>query len=166
MISIVRRITVLTLLVAFGLTGLLPAVGSWSCPDGTVCVYTQGRGYHCLGDQCHMACCAAQKPAHGCGRCEHGAVPSVTASSGSARRTIGEPARCRYHEAPQAATAWFEARTAPDLQWQVIAILPAPLELPHLARLWKRLAPTRGSPPLTHLTPSSSPRAPPGPDCA
>src|SRR5438128_1643127 len=41
-------------LVALLVTGLLPAAGSWSCPDGTACVYTAARGFHCLGDRCRM----------------------------------------------------------------------------------------------------------------
>jgi hypothetical protein len=161
-----RLITVLTLLVAFGVTGLLPAAGSWICPDGTTCVYTRGRGFHCLGDRCGMACCAAKKSAHCCGCCGHGATPGVIILAGSHRRAMGEPAHCRYRAARQVQPAWVRAHAAPDLQWHTAAVLPAPIKLPVVCRVWERLAPIRGSPPLSHSTPPSSPRAPPGSHCA
>ena len=153
------------LLVAILVTGLMPAAGSWSCPDGTACVFTAGRGFHCLTEQYRIACCAAEKPDHGCGRCEHGAVPDLAAAI-LRERSVGEPAHCRYREAPQFETAWAPARAVPDLQWHPVAILPAPADLPVVARLGERLAPIRGSPPITNASPPSSPRAPPQPDCA
>ena len=168
----IRLTTVLTLLVTFLVTSLIPATGSWSCPDGTACVYTPGRGFHCLGDRCQMPCCMARRSGHRCSRCDHGAIPGcslsrrIASSSSSHERTVGEPAHCLFHENGQAQTAWMPVRTAPDLQWHAVALLPAPVELPVAARSWVSLAPTRGSPPPSHSTPSSSPRAPPGPHCA
>src|SRR5712692_10387756 len=85
----IYRQLVLPLLVAFLVGGLLPAAGSWSCPDGTACVYTTGRGFHCLGDRCRMACCAVRKPSHACGCCEHGAA-LTTAATRAHHRTIRE----------------------------------------------------------------------------
>src|SRR5437660_7942812 len=98
---LVRLTTLLTALVAFLVTGLMPAAGSWSCPDGTACVYTPGRGFHCQGDECRMACCAGKRPAHGCGRCDHGSVPIAQASAHSRHLALGEPEQCRYHEPQQ-----------------------------------------------------------------
>ena len=162
----IRLTTVLTLLVALGVTGLLPAAGSWSCPDGTTCVYTRGRGYHCLGDRCRMACCAAKKLGRCCGCCGHGATPGASIAAGSHERMLGEPAHCRYHQTQQIQPAWVRAHTAPDLQWHVVAALPVPVKRPVVCRHWERLAPIRGSPPPSHSTPPSSPRAPPGSHCA
>src|SRR2546427_6669275 len=92
----IRLTTVLTLLVTFLVTSLMPATGSWSCPDGTACVYTTGRGFHCLGDRCQMPCCMAERSGHRCGRCDHGTTFIVASSSHE--RTVGEPAHCRFHE--------------------------------------------------------------------
>jgi hypothetical protein len=161
----IRLTTVFLLLVASMVAGLLPAAGSWSCPDGTTCVYTRGRGYHCLGDRCQMACCAAKKPTHCCGCCGHGPVPGVTTSAGSHEPVFGQPAHCRYHRTPRVETAWVRVNTAPDLQSRAAAVLPTPVELPVVCHVWERLAPIRGSPSSSLSTPPSSPRAPPGPDC-
>jgi hypothetical protein len=161
-----RLITVLMQLVAFGVTGLLPAAGSWSCPDGTACVYTAGQGFHCLGEQCQMACCEATKPARGCGRCDHDALPGVGTAARTRGHAVGEPEHCRYRDGQQLEPFAVPDRFAPELQWHVAADLPAPVEVPIAAHLWQRLAPIRGSPPPSHTSPSASPRAPPGSDCA
>src|SRR5689334_20676888 len=101
-----RIAAVLALLVAFLVTGLLPAAGSWSCPDGTACVYTAGRGFHCVGDECSPAsgyppCCVGKKTMHGCGHCDHAGVPMAASPSDRQRPTVGEPAHCQYHQAPE-----------------------------------------------------------------
>jgi hypothetical protein len=160
-----RLTTVLTLLVAFLVAGLVPAAGSWSCPDGTACVFTAGRGFHCAGDQCQLACCAVEAPGHGCSQCEHGAFPGVGARSASQGRTVREADQCLYWGGAQLDPIWTSAPAFPHLHRHVVAVLPAPVAPPVTASLWERLFPVRGSPPAPHLPPSASPRAPPGPDC-
>jgi hypothetical protein len=156
----------LMLLVALVVAGLMPAAGSWSCPDGTACVYTAGRGFHCAGDECKMACCAAaKKPSRGCGRCEHGALPGVR-TNGARPLGVSEAAHCRYRETKQLEPPSMAAAPALDLQWHVVALLVPVTELPVVERLSQRLAPIRGSPPPSHTPPLASPRAPPGLDCA
>src|SRR6266511_4947825 len=108
MMRLTRLITVLTMLAAFMVGGFVPAVGSWSCPDGTACVFTVGHGMHCVGGGCQMPCCAAKKPANCCDG-EHG---DATAAD------IGHPAwvktpHCRYHNAPHMAPVWVPAPAAP-----------------------------------------------------
>lgn len=166
-----RLVTVLALLVAFLVTGLVPAVGSWSCPDGTACVYTAGRGFHCVGDECRMACCIGKKPGarvaggHGCGQCDHAGVP-VAAASGSGQTSVGEPAHCRYHQAPQIEKVLAVQPVPLDLHWHAVATLPAPVVLPVVHQFFIRFAPVRGSPPSRSASTPSSPRAPPGSNCA
>src|SRR5215212_10516728 len=105
-----RLTTVLLLLVAFLVTGLVPAVGSWSCPDGTACVYTAGRGFHCQGDECQLSCCAEKKSPHGCGRCEHSGVPGVAWTAATTERTISGKPHCQYHQGPQVERVWVTAQ--------------------------------------------------------
>jgi hypothetical protein len=160
-----RLTIVLTLLVAFLVTGLMPAAGSWSCPDGTACVYTPGRGFHCLPEQCQLACCTAERPSHGCGRCEHGAVPSAAPAARSHPCAVGEPTHCRYHQAQQVEPAWARAPGVTDFQAHTVTVLPAPVMAPVVTSVSARFAAGRSSPPPSHPTPPSSPRAPPGLDC-
>jgi hypothetical protein len=161
-----RLTTVLMLLVAILVTGVLPAVGSWSCPDGTACVYTQGVGFHCVGSECQMACCeAGRQQSTGCGRCNHGGAPGAAAASHPGRTLMGAD-HCRYHEAAQLDAVWAPSSVAFDLQVHPVALVSTPVVAPMAAGLWETLAPIRGSPPPSHLSPSSAPRAPPGPDCA
>jgi hypothetical protein len=157
----------MTLLAALVVAGVVPAVGSWSCPDGTACVYTAARGFHCAGDACHMACCAGKVRARNCcaGR-EHSAMPGVTVAKALRPLTLGAPPHCRYREAAQAAPVVLSSRSAPDLGWQAVAVLPAGFDLPILLQSWETLAPIRGSPPRSHTPPLASPRAPPTLDCA
>lgn len=161
-----RRTSLLTLLVAFLVTGLLPAAGSWSCPDGTACVYTPERGFHCQGDTCKLSCCAQETPAHGCGRCDHGAAPALAAGSTSYERTVSGTPHCRYQEAPQMAPAWAPGPLALDFGGQTVALLPTPVTSAVPTSLVLPQAPIRGSPPTTYASAPSSPRAPPGADCA
>jgi hypothetical protein len=161
-----RLATLLALLVAFLVTGLMPAVGSWSCPDGTACVYTEGRGFHCVGDECRMPCCIGKKTMHGCGHCDHAGVPMAAVPSGQQRPTVGEPAHCQYHQAPQVEKLPAIQSVPLDLQWHAVAALPTPAVLPVVNQLFIRFAPVRGSPPSRSASTPSSPRAPPGLRCA
>src|SRR5213596_866678 len=122
MMRVPRLIVLLTLLAALVVAGIVPATGSWSCPDGTACVYTAGRGFHCLGDRCRMPCCMAKRSGRTTatrrsprGRCDHGTTPGCPLSgriaSGSHDRTVDEPAQCRFHENGQAPAAWMPVRT-------------------------------------------------------
>jgi hypothetical protein len=168
----IRLPLVVMLLVAFLVTGLVPAVGSWSCPDGTACVYTAGRGFHCAGDECRMACCMGKKPStraaggHGCGHCDHAGVPMAAVPLGQQRPTVGEPAHCQYHQAPQVEKVPAVLSAPLDLQWRAVAALPTPVVLPGVRQLFIRFAPVRGSPPSRYASIPCSPRAPPGLHCA
>jgi hypothetical protein len=173
-----RFATVLMLLVAFLVTGLLPAVGSWSCPDGTACVYTAGRGFHCAGDECRMPCCppASRVPGkragtreaggHGCGHCDHARVSAANAPGQQQHPSVGEPAHCQYHQPPQVEKVLALQPVLLDFQWHAVAVPPRPVVLPVVNRLHLRFAPIRGSPPSRDTAPPSSPRAPPGLYCA
>ncbi len=160
-----RLILMLTLLAAFLVASLVPADGSWSCPDGTTCVYTAGRGFHCVGDDCALACCAGKRHATCCGSCEHGAQSGMAAASAS-RAAIGAAAHCHFHEALQAGSAWVAASPAPVLHGDMIAVLQAVPAAPRIEQRSVRLMPIRGSPPASRRSPCVSPRAPPGSDCA
>ena len=162
----IRLTTVLTLLVTFLVAGLLPAAGSWSCPDGTACVYTAGRGFHCLGDQCRMPCCLGSHRRHGCGQCNHAAVFGMGAASHSQQRNVREPGRCRYHEGQQVGPVMASARAAFVLDGHAHAVLPALVQTPAIQGLFVRFAPARGNRLPSHRTSPFSPRAPPGPGCA
>jgi hypothetical protein len=161
-----RSTMVLVLLVALLVTGLVPAVGSWSCPDGTACVYSHERGFHCLGEQCVASCCVRARPIHGCGRCDHGAVPNTLAAPVSHQRTLDEAAHCRYQAAPRAEVARVTEAASPDFWWHTAATLPAPTPAPVTTRPFVWLAPVRGSPAVSPTHTPSSPRAPPGLNCA
>jgi hypothetical protein len=162
-----RLLILLMLLAALAVAGVVPATGSWSCPDGTACVYTAGRGFHCAGDTCRMACCAGKERARSCcGGSEHSAMPGLAVAGTPRHSTVGVPPHCRYREAPQAAAVGLSSRAAPDLDWQAVAVLPSGFDPPIALRSWERLAPIRGSPPRPHTPPLASPRAPPAPDCA
>src|SRR5437667_5658452 len=118
-----RLATLLSALVAFLVTGLMPAAGSWSCPDGTACVYTPGRGFHCQGDECRMTCCIGKRPGtraaggHGCGRCDHGSVPIAQARSRFQRSSLSGPEQCRYHEPVQAEKVIARPSVSLNLYW-------------------------------------------------
>ena len=162
----IRLTTVLTLLVTFLVAGLVPAAGSWSCPDGTACVYTAGRGFHCLGDQCRMPCCVGARQRHGCGQCNHAAVSGVDAASHPQPRGVREPGRCRYYEGQQVGPVMASARAAFVLDGHARAVLPAPVQTPAIRSLFVGFAPARGNLLSSYRTPPSSPRAPPGAYCA
>ena len=161
-----RLATILTALVAFLVTGLMPAAGSWSCPDGTACVYTAGRGFHCQGDECRMACCLGKRPAHGCGHCDHGTVPIAQMRLRSPRASLSGTEQCRYHEPVQAEKAVARPSVSLNLDGHPVAVLPAPAAPLLAAGCSVQTAPIRGSPPRLFPLSPSSPRAPPGPRCA
>jgi len=161
-----RLITLLTALVAILVTGLMPAAGSWSCPDGTACVYTAGRGFHCQGDKCRMACCVGKKPANGCGHCDHGSVPTGQVRRRSLRASLSGTEQCRYQEPVTAEKAIARPSPSLELDGHAVAVLPAPTAPLLAAGCWVRTAPIRGSPSLLSPLSPSSPRAPPGPLCA
>jgi hypothetical protein len=162
----VRLTTLVTLLVAFVVTGLVPAQGSWSCPNGTACVYTAGRGFHCVGDECERPCCARAQRRAGCGTCHHGAMPGIATKAAAATRNVGESQDCRYRDAPQFQPVRLTESAAPVFQWTAVAAPPSFIELPVTEPLWQRLAPIRGSPLPARISPPSAPRAPPAMDCA
>lgn len=64
------------------------------------------------------------------------------------------------------APAWVPVHVTPDLQGQPVALLPTPVASTLLTGFFLPQAPIRGSPPTTYASAPSSPRAPPGPDCA
>lgn len=157
-----RLITVLTLLVTFLVAGLVPAAGSWSCPDGTACVYTRGPGLHCVGDRRAMPCCQAGQQRHGCSFCRHGMLPGIGAA-GAHLRAMGEPARCRYQKAHRLGPVWAPVRSGRWAQSHAVALQPAPSRAPVLPRLAARLVPIRGSPPSSPGPSLTAPRGPPSP---
>jgi hypothetical protein len=162
----IRLAILFTALVAFLVTGLMPAAGSWSCPDGTACVYTPGRGFHCEGDECRMACCVGRKTRHGCGQCDHGSFPVAHARPRAARPALSGTEPCRYREPAQAERVAARPSHLQVTYGQAVAVLPAPPNPPLAAGFCVRSTPIRGSPPARPFLTPSSPRAPPERDCA
>lgn len=101
---------ILTLVLAF--LPLAQVQGSWSCPDGTRCVWQAGEGYSCAvrGPQ-GPSCCLSRLPR----LCRHGALP------GAGRRGTSEPAyqgkeQCRYAPPPSldaASNRWLHGGSSP-----------------------------------------------------
>lgn len=90
-----RRLTALSLVLAFLLALVAPAQAIWACPDGTPCVHdtSQGaEGYRCSGSQCETkapVCCRVRTT-----RCKHGAVPGLAEQHSGA--AVSSPDHCRY----------------------------------------------------------------------
>lgn len=110
------------------------ATGQWQCPDGTACVFTRGRGWHCQRADCHLttdpdpavACETGTDEAAGAeAGCDHEAHHSHQAEGAAVRR----PRHCRYEVSDRPSPVALVTAAALLVQAPVAALLTEPVRL-------------------------------------